>query len=220
MNTVQMREERFKRINRVFVALYYLLSAVLIVVYSVMKDSYHLGISLGTLAMPPLIPLFYRIFRLKSVHQLNFLVLAFVTLAYPLGSCVDLYRYLPGFDKVAHTLSGVFVSILCLILYCALKKEHRVDRDDLVLAMVFTFFGSMAVAGLWEICEYAGSFITGRDLQRVAATGVADSMQDMIVCMAGTVATLPFVRRLALGRHDFITGAVEAFIEKNLIDHP
>jgi len=38
---------------------------------------------------------------------------------------------------------------------------------------------SIAVAGLWEIGEYTLSGVVGRDLQRVMATGVADSMQDM-----------------------------------------
>lgn len=217
MTEIERREQRYECINRVFIALYYLMSATLIVVYAIRKDSYHLGISLGTLVVPPALALFYRLMHWKPVHQLNFLVLAFTVLAYPLGSCVDFYRIIPGFDKVAHTLSGVFVSILCLTLYCALKEGHRVTTSDAVLAMVFTFFGSMAVAGLWEIGEYLASGLVGLDLQRVEATGVSDSMQDMIVCMIGTLATLPSVSRLAKGHPDLLTGAVEAFIQKNLI---
>ena len=216
MNTISEREARFQKVNRAFVVFYYLFSAVLIVVYAVQKDGYHLGISLGTLVVPPAIALFYRIFRLKTVHQLNFLVLAFTFLAYPLGSCLDFYRILPGFDKVAHTLSGVFVSLLCLVLYYALKPGHEIARRDAGLAMAFTFFGSMAVAGLWEVGEYLISFVVGLDLQRVEATGVADSMQDMIVAMLGTFATLPFAHRLAAGKRDLITGAVDAFVALNL----
>ena len=74
----------------------------------------------------------------------------------------------------------------------------------------------MAVAGLWEIAEYLISFVVGLDLQRVAATGVSDSMQDMIVCMIGTLVTLPFVHRLCHGKADPLTGAVSAFVELNL----
>ena len=213
---MEKREACFARINRIFVAFYYLFSAVLIAVYAVQKDGYHLGISLGTLIIPPAIALFYRITRLKRVHQLDFLILAFTFLAYPLGSCLDFYRILPGFDKVAHTLSGVFVSLLCLVLYYFLKPGHKIEVSDRALAMAFTFLGSMAVAGLWEIGEYLISFVVGLDLQRVAATGVAYSMQDMIVCMLGTFATLPFVHRLCDGRTDLLTGAVSAFVELNL----
>lgn len=216
MNTISERETRFQKINRAFIVFYCLFSAVLIVVYAIQKDGYHLGISLGTLVVPPAIALFYRILRLKTVHQLNFLVLAFTFLAYPLGSCLDFYRILPGFDKVAHTLSGVFVSLLCLVLYYALKPGHEIARKDAGLAMAFTFFGSMAVAGLWEVGEYLISFVVELDLQRVEATGVADSMQDMIVAMLGTFATLPFAHRLAAGKRDLITGAVDAFVALNL----
>ena len=213
---MEQREARFAKVNRIFLAFYYLFSAVLIVVYAIRKDGYHLGISIGTLAIPPALALFYRITRLKRVHQLDFLILAFTFLAYPLGSCLDFYRILPGFDKVAHTLSGVFVSVLCLVLYYLLKPGHAVEARDAALAMVFTFFGSMAVAGLWEIAEYLISFVVGLDLQRVAATGVSDSMQDMIVCMIGTLVTLPFVHRLCHGKADPLTGAVSAFVELNL----
>ena len=125
---------------------------------------------------------------------------------------------IPGFDKVAHTLSGVFVSLLCLILFYALKPGHAVEPRDAALAAAFMFLGSMAVAGLWEIGEYLVSLLVGLDLQRVEATGVADSMQDMIVAMVGTLATLPFALRLTRGKRDLLTGAVEAFVELNLKD--
>ena len=78
---MEQREARFAKINRIFLAFYYLFSAVLIVVYAIRKDGYHLGISIGTLAIPPALALFYRITRLKRVHQLDFLILAFTFLA-------------------------------------------------------------------------------------------------------------------------------------------
>lgn len=216
LNTVAAREARFKTINRFFTLFYLLFSSVLVVVYAIQGDGYHLGISIGSLFVPPAIALFYRLLRLRPVEQLTALVTAFTFLAYPLGSCLDFYRMVPGFDKVAHTLSGVFVSLLCLILFYALKPGHAVERSDAALLIAFTFFGSMAVAGLWEVGEYLISFIVGLDLQRVAATGVSDSMQDMIVAMIGTLATLPFAWRLAQGKRDLLTGAVDAFIELNL----
>lgn len=216
MPDIEKREQKFEKINRAFTAVYLLFCLALIVVYAIRRDGYHLGISLGTLLVPPAIALFYRITRLQPVHQLNFLIMAFTSLAYPLGSCVDFYRILPGFDKVAHTLSGTFVSILCATLYFALKKNRRIEPDDAALVVAFTFFGSMAVAGLWEIGEYLASGIVGLDLQRVAATGVSDSMQDMIVCMIGTLAALPSVARLTKGRPNLLTGGIAAFVQKKL----
>ena len=218
METIQARERRFERINRLFVPLYCLLSCALAAIYALRGDGYHLGVCLGTLAIPAALWAFYRLLRLKYVHQLNFLILAFTVLAYTLGSGLDFYQRLPGYDKLVHMLSGVLVSLLCMALFCALLPGRRPGRRDLPLLLAFTFFGSMAVAGLWEIGEYLLSFIIGRDLQNVAATGVGDSMQDMIVCMLGTLATLPAAPRLTSGRCALLSGAVRAFVEKNLCE--
>lgn len=215
MSTLETREAQFHRIYRFSVALWYAMSAIMTVVYAAKADMYHLGISLGTLIVPPFIALFHRLFRLRPSWQLNTLVLGFIFISYPLGSCVDFYRIVPHFDKLAHTLSGVFVSVLCIVLYCALAPAHRIGPRDMYLALAFTFFGSMAVAGMWELGEYAVSAIVKMDLQRVAATGVSDSMNDMLVCMAGTIAALPAVVRLAKDRRGVLTSPVRAFVEYN-----
>lgn len=215
MDILFSRESAFRRINRIAVALYYLFSFVLIVRYSMLHDGYHLGISLGTLVVPPAVLALYRLMRLRRAEQLDFLILAFAFLSYSLGACLDLYRVLPGYDKIAHTLSGVLVGLLCLPLYYALKPGHAIERCDRALAMCFVFFGSMAVAGLWEVGEYVLSFLTGLDLQRATTTGVGDSMQDMIVCLIGTLAVLPCAHRLTGGRRGVLSGAVEAFVLLN-----
>lgn len=216
MNQIDRREARFQKINRAFFALYLLLMIALTVLYAVRGDGYHLGTCLGALAVPAAMAVFYRLTRLKVVHQIDFIILLFTLLAYPLGSCLDFYARFPGYDKLVHMLSGAFVSLLCILLYCMLKPGHRVEGRDLALAALFTFFGSMAVAGLWELGEYALSFITGRDLQKVIGTGVGDTMQDMLVCMIGTLATLPVLRPLSRGTHNAFTGPIDAFIAKNL----
>lgn len=140
---------------------------------------------------------------------------AVFVLGYTLGSVWEFYLLIPNYDKIVHTLSGVFVSMLALALYCVVKPEHRLEARDRVLAALFVFFASMAVAGLWEIAEYFVNLITGRDVQRVALTGINDTMQDMIVCMIGTLAYLPLVVRACKGRKSVLTGMGEALIENN-----
>ena len=216
MNRIDQTEARCARVNRIFFPLYLLLCAGMALVYALRRDGYHLGISLGALAIPVALLLFYRLTGLKLVHQIDFLILAFTLIAYPLGSCLDFYARFPGYDKLMHMLSGAFVSVLCILLYCALKPGHRVGREDLLLALAFTFFGSMAVAGLWELAEYAINLVTGRDVQHVLDTGVGDTMQDMLVCMIGTVATLPLLRPLSQGRQTRFTAPIDAFLERNL----
>ena len=216
MNRINRTEARYALVNRIFFPLYLLLCAVLAAVYALKRDGYHLGISLGALAIPIAMALFYRLTGLKVVHQIDFIILAFTLIAYPLGSCLDFYARFPGYDKLMHMLSGAFVSVLCILLYCALKPGHRIGRGDFALALLFTFFGSMAVAGLWELAEYAINLVTGRDVQHVLDTGVGDTMQDMLVCMIGTVATLPLLRPLSQGRQTRFTAPIDAFLERNL----
>ena len=216
MNRIEQIEARYARVNRIFFPFYLLLCAGMSVLYALKRDGYHLGISLGALAIPVALLLFYRLTGLKLVHQLDFIILAFTLIAYPLGSCLDFYARFPGYDKLMHMLSGAFVSVLCILLYCALKPERRIGRGDFWLALLFTFFGSMAVAGLWELAEYGINLVTGRDVQHVLDTGVGDTMQDMLVCMIGTIATLPLLRPLSQGRQTRFTAPIDAFLERNL----
>ena len=210
------REQRFEKINRYFIPAYLLLGVGAAIVNAFRKDVYHFSIGLGTLLIPLALTLFYRIFHLKRVHQVDFWVVLFSLLGYTCGSVLEFYLMIPNFDKVVHTLSGVLVSMLAYALFRAVKPGHAVEKKDRALAMLFVFFASMAVAGMWEICEYFVNLITGRDVQRVLATGVGDTMQDMIVCMIGTLISLPFVGRACEDKPSALTSPADAFIELNM----
>lgn len=210
------RERKFEKINRYFIPAYLLLGVGAAIVNAFRKDVYHFSIGLGTLLIPLALTLFYKIFHLKRVHQVDFWVVLFSLVGYTCGSVLEFYLMIPNFDKVVHTLSGVLVSMLAYALFRAVKRGHAVEKKDRALAMLFVFFASMAVAGMWEICEYFVNLITGRDVQRVLATGVGDTMQDMIVCMIGTLISLPFVGRACEGKPSALTSPADAFIELNM----
>ena len=203
------------RTYKVFIGIYYAFCAAMTAAYAFRGDIYHFAISAGTLAAPPLIALMYRILKLRRSPRLDMLIMGFVTLSYPLGACVDLYRRIPGFDKLAHTLSGTFVAVLCIVLFIQLKPGRALTPADVPLALAFAFFGSMAVAGLWEIGEYIVSGIVRMDLQRVQATGIADSMNDMLVCLLGTLAALPAIPKLINGKSGVLVSPVREFISLN-----
>ena len=210
------RERKFEKINRYFIPAYLLLGVGAAIVNAFRKDVYHFSIGMGTLLIPLALTLFYKIFHLKRVHQVDFWVVLFSLVGYTCGSVLEFYLMIPNFDKVVHTLSGVLVSMLAYALFRAVKPGHAVEKKDRALAMLFVFFASMAVAGMWEICEYFVNLITGRDVQRVLATGVGDTMQDMIVCMIGTLISLPFVGRACEGKPNALTSPADAFIELNM----
>jgi len=216
MKNTALREDRYHKLYRSCTLIYQFICIAMIVFYAVRRDVYHLSISIATPLVPLGIHLFYRLFRLRPVRQIDLMALGFIFLAWPLGSCIDLYRTLPGFDKITHCLSGVFVSVLCIILFYFCKPGRRIGAEDRALLLMFVFFGSMAVAGLWEVGEYFVHLLTGIDVQRVASTGVADSMQDILVCLVGTAAALPIASSLCRGRRNLMTSGVADFIEINL----
>ena len=178
-------------------------------------DRYHLWLCVLAPVIPIAVVLLFRALKLRFTWHLNLIILAFITLAYLLGSCVDLYHSLFGYDKFVHTVSGAFVNLLCCVAYYFIKSSHALEAVDARILPVFVFCGSMTIAGLWEIWEYVMSCLTGQDLQFVAETGVSDTMQDMICCLVGTIAFLPSAVRLGKGKEDWLTGAVSDFIHQN-----
>ena len=179
------------------------------------NDRYHFLLCLFAPAIPLAVIMIFRVLKLRFTWHLNLIILGFIMLAYMMGSCVDLYHSVLGYDKFVHTVSGAFVSLLVCAAYYFIKPCHSMEVLDSRLLPVFVFTGSMAIAGLWEIWEYLMSGITGQDLQFVAMTGVTDTMQDMICCMVGTIAFIPSAIRLSKGQGNWLTGAVSEFIQVN-----
>ena len=215
MQTASARDERFRPIALGAEIFYALFSAYLVVSGAVTGNSYRLTMGIGTYFLYPLFWAFYKLFHLRRGYQMEFCVFFFTFLAYPLGGTAEFYQKIQGFDKVAHTLSGVFVAMLALTLFLILQKKRPLKEHSVPTAVLFVFFASMAVAGLFELCEWTAAALTGRDLQCVLTTGVNDTMQDMLVCLIGTALFCPLIPRFYRGGYDPLTGAVAGFLEKN-----
>ncbi len=186
-------------------------------VYAAEKNWYLAMQSIGTIAALAAIFGVLHMLRIKPVYSLYAVIIVFTFAAYTLGVACALYKITPLYDKLLHTLSGTFTMMLALPLFYALKHGHTVERSDCALAVCFCLMTSLAIAGVWELAEYALSLIAGIDPQNVAATGVADTMQDMIVCTVGALlAVPPLVRFYRTGRGGVLYTPTQVFIEKNL----
>jgi hypothetical protein len=214
---MEKREALYGRLNRYLLILYLAINLGMGVLDIYRGDVFHYMLAFGSLLFIPAIKLFYRLFRLKPVHQLDTIVFAFIFLSYTIGEVMAGYYWIPSFDKVCHGLSGTFTGLLGIIMYYIMKPGRRVERADYAACAVFMLSFAMAIAGLWEIGEYTISLVTDMDPQWVAGTGVTDTMTDMIVCAVGALLLLPsmhvFYRR---GRADVLMGAVESFCVLNL----
>ena len=147
-------------------------------------------------------PLLRRIFRLKKAPLLDAVLLVFIFLAFSLGTVLGLYSYIWWYDLAAHGISGFLFTMVGLCLYWMMREDKSAPvGKDALAAAGFAFFFSQFVAGLWEIFEYVGFLLTGHDSQNVAATGVGDTMEDMMICLAGSLIMAAAVWLHLKGKH-------------------
>ena len=210
------RDESYQPIRKAVRLVYVLTGIGLAVRGFYRRDLYKFMLSLSTLLLVPGIELIRRWTRWKGGWQMETYIYGFSLLGWTLGGAAAWYARFPGYDKLVHCLSGVFVSLLILVIYRVLENDPEHHRSNPAMESFFVFFGSMAVAGLFELCEFTLSSITGRDLQHVLDTGVTDTMGDMFVCMLGTLFLLALLHRARHGKPDVLTDAVDAFVRPNL----
>lgn len=114
--------------------------------------------------------------------------LVFIFMASPLGSIIDLYRFVDPYDKIVHFISGFLLAAFGMfIIEKLLKRTSKVeDSKPFVIPMIFAAcMFSSGGAGLWEIFEFLADKIAGGGMQR----GMVDTVTDMI---AGNIGALVY----------------------------
>ena len=118
-----------------------------------------------------------KLFKVKLNDGVIFVWLIFIFLAHYMGVTAEFYNKWEGFDKVVHTFSGVLTAYVGMLF---LPK-----CVNIWFKILFIIAFSWMCAGLWETFEFVCNILFGGDAQRVAATGVTDTMLDMIVAFIG-----------------------------------
>lgn len=177
----------YKKINWGFMIFYLIVCVGGIVSCLLNSTPYYIGLSLLSPLFLLIPPLFWKITGLKPAYLISLTVNVFSFLAFVLGIAFRGYGRVPLYDKFVHTLSGVFFGLLGVILYYLMKKDRTILPRDGIFAGYFAVSFSCTVGVLWEIWEYAMDFIFHSDPQHVLTTGVHDTMQDLIVCMVGSL---------------------------------
>ncbi len=125
-----------------------------------------------------------KIFKKKLSPVVKFICILFVFCAHFLGATVEFYNEFTYYDKITHTISGVLTALLAMML---LKQIGMYDENRIFFNVLFIISITLSVAVCWEFFEYFGNIIFGGDAQRVAKTGVNDTMQDMLVAFIGSL---------------------------------
>lgn len=195
----------------------YILTAILAFYLNYINNNYsafYMGFT--ALITPFIIPGLFYLFKLKATVQIYIINLIFMYFASLLGSCFGGYS-LPFFDKILHFSSGIFASLLAIILFYIIKKEKKITNcQDNKIFLLFVFNTNLAIAMLWELYEYMMLILFNNDCINHYKTGVHDSMTDMICALvAGILIILLLKRDYKDGKKHFLFQLCDDFYDLN-----
>lgn len=102
-----------------------------------------------------------------------------------LGHCHNLYYTVPWWDKMLHISGGVMFAFLGLFLF---EKYVGKDKKKTVMTAMFALCISMAIAVLWEFCEFGADTFFGMDMQDdMVITHINSYLLDEGVGVAGSI---------------------------------
>ncbi|KLK88621.1 hypothetical protein SZ63_06400 [Methanoculleus sediminis] len=90
--------------------------------------------------------------------------------------------YYPYYDKIAHLISGITVSVLAFVIVLLLDRFSRLNLSRWMI-VGFVVIAAMAMEGFWEIYEWLFDTFLGTNLQH----GLDDTMLDMIFVLIGAI---------------------------------
>lgn len=130
------------------------------------------------------LPRIIRKFSPKVNDLIELIFLLFILFAQLLGSILHFYGIIYWYDSFMHYISGILTSFLAVIILILFNKY---DDNDKVFNVIFILSITLMVASLWEIFEFTTDNLLGGDAQRVVATGVTDTMKDIICALLGSI---------------------------------
>lgn len=171
------------------------------------------GVALIT---PWIIPLSFKLFKLKGTNEIYIINLVFIYFASLIGSSFNGYS-IPFFDKLLHFFSGIFASLLAIIIYYRIKHDKKITNlSDYKIFILFVINTNLAVAMLWELFEYMMLIFFNNDCINHYQTGVHDSMTDMLCALVAGLIIIGLIHRYyKYDKNNFLLRLCEDFYDQN-----
>lgn len=150
-----------------------------------------LALAFGTLLLVLLPLLLEKVFHCRICLPVYIFALAYA-IGPMLGHCWKLYYTVPVWDKLLHISGGVMFAILGAFFFDLMTKDSKLPVARTLFALCF----SIAIAALWEFCEFGADTFLGMDMQddtivygltsyllgdTVGATGSIENIQSVTV---------------------------------------
>ncbi|KRE93329.1 hypothetical protein ASG89_07475 [Paenibacillus sp. Soil766] len=119
--------------------------------------------------------------------SLRFCVLMFIFVTMFLANEFGYYGVIPYLDKIEHLFSGVILCFIGLLVYSkAADPQEGAGSSTSNIAVWLCLFFSIAMAGVWEIYEFATDHLFGLNSQNGS---LLDTMTDIICGTSGAILT-------------------------------
>ncbi|MEG0314332.1 MAG: hypothetical protein RR646_03610 [Erysipelotrichaceae bacterium] len=177
-----------KNLKKINYGLYIVYAITLIYAYYenfITNDMNGVGMCLVSTLLPLLVPVAFKLFKWKHVDEIDTIAIIFIYFASLIGSCLGGYS-ITGFDKVLHFSSGLFATLIAIILYIFIKKETRIeDKQERTIFYIFINAVNLSIAIFWEFYEFAMLVFFNNDCINHYSTGVYDSITDILCAFIG-----------------------------------
>ena len=131
-----------------------------------------------------------------------------------LGQCYNLYYTVSWWDKMLHISGGVMFAFLGLFLF---EKYVGKDKKKMVMTAVFALCFSMAIAVLWEFCEFGADTFLGMDMQDdTVVTHINSYLLNEGVGVAGSIENIEEV--IVNGQVLPVTGYIDIGLTDTILD--
>jgi len=145
---------------------------------------YHFLAAIALLGVSWLMVIASRIFNIKIPNVMYLVFYAFVILALMFGALLDFYTVFHWYDDFMHFSAGILLSILGIFIIVKLDNIGYLKFSVLLTFMIFFVGFSTAI---WEIIEFTIDTVFNLDVQRVAESGVTNTMLDIIMGLLGAL---------------------------------
>lgn len=172
-----------KKTNNIFIILMLIINTVCMIfsMFGIYNSNILVCLSLYLIVFLPKI---LRKFNSKVNDLIELIFLIFIFFAQLLGSILHFYGIIYWYDSFMHYISGILTSFLAILILVIFNKY---DKKDKIFNIIFIISIALMIAGLWEIFEFTSDNLLDLDAQRVVATGVTDTMKDIICAFLGSI---------------------------------
>ena len=188
-----------------------------LILFFIRRDWENVFLTLTVIGLIVVPAFLLRRIRVHVPPDFQLVATAFVFLTLFLGSAHDFYYRFWWWDMVLHAGSGFLLGIVGWIVLFLLNSTNTLPREmKPAFVSFFAVTFAVFVGVLWEIFEYAVDLIWPSVNMMSQETGVADTMNDLIVDLVGAIiVALMGYAYAKTGRYSFVVDAVRRFVRKN-----